>query len=327
MHRTTPYCTAPHNKQLATVASFKAKEFRRSLQYSVLAESLVPHLIEQLRDPDPDRDPDLDGVTEGRVGVSTDRSYDAYTGTGADTWARKSRDFAERGTGIGMGMGMGLGTGDPSPSMHGVRPSASGEYYYHLLNATHTNRFNRIAELRIHGTEHIHYFKGERRNSFSALPYKRADLNSPSTHSKKSLQSTDYISRFLANYYSRRDNKDVSADGDGDGSGVIDVICTVYSTAATLRSHLLQNTQLQFTPRAVEKKELGRRDELLSIVARPYCTRHDGSTGPTVEFATEALSALWTSFTQKYLQENLDLLSFIDSRGNSNVLFFCFQAA
>ena len=303
------------------MASFKAKEFRRSLQYSVLAESLVPHLIEQLRDPDPDLD--LDGVTEGRVGVSTDRSYHTYTGI--DIRARKSRDFTERGTGIGMGMG--LGTGDASPSMHGVRPSASGEYYYHLLNATHTNRLNRIAELRIHGTEHIHYFKGERRNSFSALPYNRADLNSISTHSKKSLQSTDDISTFLANYYSRRDNKDVSADGEGDGSGVIDVICTVYSTAATLRSHLLQDTQLQFTPRAVEKKELSRRDELLTIVARPYCTRHNGSTGPTVEFATEALSALWTSFTQKYLQENLDLLSFIDSRGNSNLLFFCFQAA
>jgi hypothetical protein len=255
---------------MASVASFNAKEFRKSLQYSVRAESLIPNFIVLLRDRDLDMDPDRnrdgdgdrDRVTESKVGVS-------------------------------------------------------------LLDATHAHWFNRSAELRVLGTEQIHHFKGTRTNSFSALPDRRSARNSIGVHSKKYGGKSDNIMRSLEDFYRRRDRKEMSVN-----KGALEeiyVICTVYSTAAKLRSHLLQDTQ--FTPNAVERKELNRRDEILTVVARPYCTRHTGSksTGSTVDFATEALNALWTAFTQHYQQQNLDLLSFINSRGALQLCFFVFK--
>jgi hypothetical protein len=263
MH-TTPHTTPYTIPQMASVASFNAKEFRKSLQYSMRAESLIPNLTVLIRDRDLDMDPDRnrdrdrdrdgdrDRVTESKVGGS-------------------------------------------------------------LLDATHAHWFNWSAELRVLGTEQIHNFKGTRTNSFSALPDRRNARNSIGVHSNKNSRKSDNIVSSLEDFYMRRDMKEMSVDKDA--LEEIYVICTVYSTAAKLRSHLLHDTQ--FTPTALERKELNRRDEILTVVARPYCTGHMGSksTGSTVDFATEALNALWTAFTQHYQQQNLDLLSFIDSRG------------
>jgi hypothetical protein len=154
------------------------------------------------------------------------------------------------------------------------------------------------------------------------LPDRRSARKSNGDNSERCALKTDNTLSDLEDNHNRRDVKEMSVDVDA--SEETYVICTVYSTAAKLRSHLLQDTQL--TPSAVERKELNRRDEILTVLARPYCTGGTGttstSTATTVDFATEALNAVWTGFTLYYKQENLDILSFVDSRGTLQFLFF-----